>query len=101
MVNEKLLIEDRPITIRPVYPEDLKKLVLRCWPEMETLKKVFHVQKIIGFAAWEADDRCVAQLHCYNIEMAHGKSVLWPSWSNWWDACGEKIKKNINIFVPL
>ena len=96
MVKETLSLEGEAITIRPVYPEDLENLVLRCWPEMETLKRLFGEQKILGFAAWAGDDRCVAQLHCYSIEMERGKSVLWPSWSNWWDECSENIKHSLS-----
>ena len=95
--NETLSVEGKTVTIRPVYPDDLEKLVLRCWPEMEIIRKLFGEQEILGFAAWENNNRCVAQLHCYSLEMDRRKSALWPVWNNWWDECSEKIKQDINI----
>lgn len=75
---------DIPITIRPIQPDEVDRIPLRCWPtERETLLRLFEQQGTIGMAAWEGD-LCVAQLHCYRIVLPDQDNPLWPSWNHWW-----------------
>ncbi len=71
-----------PITIRPIEPGELEWIVLRCWPDRETLDRLFAKQGTIGMAAWE-DDKCVAQLHCYRVDTVDGGNEDWPEHNNW------------------
>ncbi|MBN2006543.1 MAG: hypothetical protein JXA21_24540 [Anaerolineae bacterium] len=73
-----------PITIRPIQPDEITRIPLRCWPEdTATLMQLFETQGTIGMAAWEGD-HCVAQLHCYRVTLPHGDNSYWPSWNHWW-----------------
>ncbi len=73
-----------PITIRPIEPKELDRVVLRCWPKREVLDLLFAEQGTIGMAAWERD-RCVAaQLHCYRVPSPDGRNEHWPDWNCWW-----------------
>ena len=84
MKRETLMAGGRSIIIRPICRRDLPQMVLRCWPEMRIIETLFEEQEILGFAAWEEDSRCVAQLHCYSVDMADDECRLWPEWSRWW-----------------
>lgn len=72
-----------PITIRPIEPGELGRVVLRCWPKREMLDLLFAEQGTIGMAAWERD-RCVAQLHCYRVPSPDVRNEHWPEWNCWW-----------------
>ncbi len=73
-----------PITVRPIEPEELEHIVLRCWPEeREILERLFAEQGTIGMAAWEGDE-CVGQLHCYRVALPDGRNESWPEWNGWW-----------------
>ncbi len=77
--------EGTSIVIRPIEPEELERIPLRCWPERDTLDRLFDEQHTIGVAAWE-DDKCVAQLHCYRVMLPDGTNENWPDYGgNWWD----------------
>lgn len=77
-----------PITIRAVEKAELDHLVLRCWPDRETVDRLTEEQGTIGMAAWEGD-RNVAQLHCYRIDSPDEHNRHWPDWNDWWTA-GER-----------
>ena len=62
-----------PITIRPIEPDELDRIVLRCWPSREALGRLFAGQGTIGLAAWEGD-MCVAQLRCYRVSLPDWRS---------------------------
>jgi GNAT superfamily N-acetyltransferase len=72
-----------PISVRPIEPFELGRIVLRCWPERPILDQIFAEQGTIGMAAWEGD-RCVAQLHCYCVMLPDGENENWLKWCNWW-----------------
>ncbi|MDP6114152.1 MAG: GNAT family N-acetyltransferase [Planctomycetota bacterium] len=81
------LADGTPISVRAIKPAELDRIVLRCWPERETLDRLFVNQGTIGMAAWEGD-KCVAQLHCYQVTAPDGKE-WWvgtdgPMGANWW-----------------
>jgi hypothetical protein len=42
------------ITVPPIEPEELDRIVLRCWPDRETLDRLFAKQGTIGMAAFRA-----------------------------------------------
>ena len=83
-----------PITIRPIEPGELGRVVLRCWPKREVLDLLFAEQGTIGMAAWEGD-RCVAQLHCYRVPSLDVRNEHWPEWNCWWSdqRCMEALRK--------
>lgn len=72
-----------PITVRPIEPEELDRIVLRCWPDRDALDRLFIEQGTIGMAAWEGD-KCVGMLHCYRVVLPDGSNEHWPEWNNWW-----------------
>ena len=74
--------DGKRITIRPVDHADLDRAVLRCWPDRQTLDRLFATQGTIGMAAWESG-QCVAQLHCYQALLPKGGNPLWPEHNNW------------------
>jgi hypothetical protein len=77
------LADGTPIVVRAIVPVELGRVVLRCWPERETLDRLFEEQGTIGMAAWDGD-ACVAQLHCYRVTAPHGTEWR-PEWgANWW-----------------
>jgi GNAT superfamily N-acetyltransferase len=72
------------IAVRPIAPDELDRVVLRCWPERTSLDRLFAEQGTIGFAAWDGE-RCVGQLHGYRIVLPHGMNAHWPEWNRpWW-----------------
>ena len=68
------------IDVSPIRREDLDKVLLRCLPDGYRVEMLFKTQEIIGFGAWDGDE-CIAQLHCYRLNLPHGSSDLWPAWS--------------------
>jgi GNAT superfamily N-acetyltransferase len=70
------------IEVRPIAEEELGRVLLRCWPDKETIKKLFAKQGTIGMAAWDGE-KCVAQLHCYRVDFPEAKRDLWPQWNQW------------------
>jgi len=79
-----------PITVRPIAPGELDRVVLRCWPDRAAIDRLFAEQGTIGMAAWEGGV-CVAQLHCYRVMLPGGVNKYWPeeSGNNWWS--GRKV----------
>lgn len=77
--------DGRGIEIRPIEPDELDRIPLRCWPDRHTLARMFDVQATIGMAAWEGE-RCVGQLHCYRVRIPDGTNEHWTEGGNWWDA---------------
>ena len=85
------LRDGTPITVRAIEPTELDRIVLRCWPDRQTLDRLFTAQGTIGMAAWDGD-RNVAQLHCYRVTAPGGKE--WQAarhgpgggamGANWW-----------------
>ncbi len=75
-----------PIHIRPIKREELDQIPLRCWPEDHAiLEKIIESQETLGIAAWEGDI-CVAQLHCYRINLPAKDNPHWPKWNHWWSS---------------
>jgi len=74
--------EKNPITIRPIVAAEIDSIVLRCWPAREKIAELFRCQETIGMAAWDGD-KCVAQLHCYRIDLPECQNTLWPEWNDW------------------
>ena len=83
MTDRLTLPDGTPIAVRPIVPQELDRIPLRCWPERETLDRLFADQGTIGMAAWEGD-KCVGQLHCYRLVLPDGTNENWPQWSDWW-----------------
>jgi hypothetical protein len=50
--------------VRPITPDEIDRVPLRCWPDHDAMAKLFASQETIGMAAWDGNP-CVAQLHCY------------------------------------
>jgi len=72
------------IAVRPIAPDEIDRVPLRCWPDREAIAELFARQETIGMAAWDGA-RCVAQLHCYRIEHADDILSTWPKWNRpWW-----------------
>ena len=72
------------IAVRPIAPDQIDRVPLRCWPDRDAIAGLFARQKTIGMAAWDGD-RCVAQLHCYRIEHPDDIPSFWPKWNRpWW-----------------
>ena len=72
------------IAIRPIAPDEIDRVPLRCWPDREAIAKLFTAQETIGMAAWDGN-RCIAQLHCYRIEHPDDILSAWPKWNRpWW-----------------
>jgi len=77
------------ITVRPIEPGELDRVVLRCWPDQRTIDRLFAKQGTIGMAAWEGDT-CVGQLHCYRVMLPDGTNEDWLDYgANWWS--GSKV----------
>jgi GNAT superfamily N-acetyltransferase len=70
------------ITVRPILQEELDQVVLRCWPDRDSLNRLFTQQGTLGMAAWEGDKN-VAQLHCYRITFPQWRNQDWPEWNRW------------------
>ena len=83
------LRDGTPITIRAIAEAELDHMVLRCWPDRETVDRLLAEQGTIGMAAWEGDKN-VAQLHCYRVASPEERNRLWPDWNEWWTA-GERV----------
>jgi endonuclease YncB( thermonuclease family) len=49
------LADGTPIMVRPIQPDELERIVLRCWPERETIDQLLVVQGTIGMAAWDGE----------------------------------------------
>jgi GNAT superfamily N-acetyltransferase len=81
---------EEPIAVRPIRPDELDRVVLRCWPGRDALDALFVEQGTIGMAAWDGD-RCVGQLHCYRATLPGGGNPHWPQWNRpwWWAQRGE------------
>jgi len=78
-----------PITVRPIKPGELDRVVLRCWPDRAAIDRLFAGQGTIGMAAWEGH-KCVGQLHCYRVMLPDGTNPDWPdNGGNWWS--GRKV----------
>ena len=54
--------------------------MLRCLPDGFRVEQMFKAQGIIGVGAWEGD-KCIAQLHCYRLNLPNDSSDIWPAWS--------------------
>ncbi len=87
-----------PVTIRPISPRELDRVVLRCWPDNGTIERLFASQGTIGMAAWEGDT-CVAQLHCYRVMLPDGINDDWVDYGgNWWS--GRAVHVEWNTWGP-
>jgi GNAT superfamily N-acetyltransferase len=84
MSEAHILINGTAIEVKPIFADEVDRVVLRCWPDREAIGRILAYQDILGFAAWEGE-RCVAQLHCYRVETHQSGAPLWPYWNNWWD----------------
>lgn len=92
--------DGKPTTVRPVEPEELASIPLRCWPEdQETLERLFASQGTIGMAAWKGD-RCVGQLHCYRADLPDGKNEDWPGLTDWWSQSDVARKGSLTASGP-
>jgi hypothetical protein len=69
-----------PIDVRPVRRDELGAVPLRCLPDGGRIETMFRTQGTIGFGAWDGE-KCIAQLHCYRLDLPRGSSELWPFWS--------------------
>ncbi len=89
---------DVPITIRPIWPDEIDRIPLRCWPtERATLERLFATQGTLGMAAWEGD-LCVAQLHCYRVVLPDQDNPDWPVWNHWWrPAWWRRMTASVNL----
>jgi len=66
------------ISVRPIWPKDVDRINLRCWPDDEEAReRLFAQQGTLGMAAWEGD-RCVGQLHCYRVDLPDWESRDFP-----------------------
>jgi GNAT superfamily N-acetyltransferase len=75
---------EEPFVVRPIRPDELDRVVLRCWPGRDALDALFAEQGTIGMAAWDGE-RNVGQLHCYRVTLPDGENPHWPKWSRpWW-----------------
>ncbi len=71
---------DEPIDIHPIRRDELGKVLLRCLPDGHRIDMLFKTQETIGFGAWDRD-QCIAQLHCYRLQLPCGSADLWPAWT--------------------
>ena len=71
---------DTPIVVRPIVPDELERILLRCWPDRATIDRLFMEQGTIGMAAWDGD-LCVGQLHGYRVTFPNLRNDCWPDWS--------------------
>ena len=84
-------------TVRPITPDEIDRIPLRCWPDRDTLAKLFMSQESIGMAAWDGN-RCIAQLHCYRIDCPDGLVSNWPAWNRpWWTESVQKSEVNLQF----
>lgn len=75
------------IVVRPITPDEIDRVPLRCWPDRDAIANLFASQETIGMAAWDGN-RCVAQLHCYRIDRPDNFVSGWPRWNRpWWAEC--------------
>lgn len=72
------------VDVRPIELTEIDRIPLRCWPDGPTLERLFAEQGTIGMATWEGD-RCVAQLHCYEVRVPDRSNEHWTHGGNWWD----------------
>lgn len=56
-------------TLRPIRADDLDAVASMCWENRETQRRLLEKQEILGFGAWDDQDVCVAQLHCYSVTL--------------------------------
>jgi len=68
------------IDIHPIRRDELGKVLLRCLPDGYRIEMLFNTQETIGFGAWD-QGQCIAQLHCYRLQLPHGTANLWPTWT--------------------
>ncbi len=79
-----------PVSVRPIRPDDLNRIPLRCWPSRDIIERLFAEQGTIGMAAWEGQ-KCVGELHGYRV-MPPGRRDAPPPegsgpWAgSWWDS---------------
>ena len=69
-----------PIEVRPIRRDEIGKVFIRCLPDGGRIETMFKTQQVIGMAAWNGD-KCIAQLHCYRLELPNGSADMWPDWS--------------------
>lgn len=74
------LPDGSPVDVRPIRRDELGRVLLRCLPDGGSIESMFKSQQTVGIAAWDGD-RCVAQLHCYCLELPGGSVEVWPEWS--------------------
>jgi GNAT superfamily N-acetyltransferase len=80
-----------PIVVRPIAPQEVERIVLRCWPEdARALDRLFARQGTIGMAAWEGDV-CAGTLHGYRVELPGGRNADWPAWNDWWSPMAGQV----------
>jgi GNAT superfamily N-acetyltransferase len=68
------------IDIHPIRRDELGRVLLRCLPDGYRIEMLFKTQETIGFGAWD-QGQCIAQLHCYRLQLPHGSADLWPAWT--------------------
>ena len=84
-----------PLTVRPIQRQELDRMVLRCWPDLDTIGRLFDTQGTIGMAAWEGD-QCVAQLHTYRVMLPEAED--WAG-AGWW-AGGDRFFAKFGEWGP-
>ena len=84
-------------TVRPITPDEIDRVPLRCWPDRSAIAKLFMSQETIGMAAWDGN-RCIAQLHCYRIDCPDDLVSNWPRWNRpWWTESVQKSEVNLQF----
>ncbi|MGC9347396.1 MAG: hypothetical protein ACP5JG_04580 [Anaerolineae bacterium] len=67
-------------TIRPIYADDLDDVSGMCWENRETQQRILEKQEILGIGAWDDENVCVGQLHCYEVTLPEWDDSDFPGY---------------------
>jgi len=67
--------------VRPISGKELDGVSSKCWDSREVQQRILQQQEILGIGAWDADNRCIAQLHCYRVSLPDWDDSLFPDYA--------------------
>jgi GNAT superfamily N-acetyltransferase len=94
--------------IKPIYKQDIEHIPDKCWENRKTQLNLTEYQEILGFGAWDNDNICVGQLHCYKITIPDWDDINFPGyarnrledWPLGWPLLAAK-QKNLKFEGPV
>lgn len=67
--------------VRPITEKEYERVNSKCWDNSEVQKSILRQQGILGFGAWDTEERCIAQLHCYRVSIPDWDDRLFPDYA--------------------